>query len=140
MAPKSGAEQAVRDIRRQTRKNYSAEEKVRIVLSGLRGEDSIAELCRREGIAVTHKPRLLSDNGASYIAGDLAQWLDEKGMDHVRGAPNHPQTQGKIERWHQTLKTESCWKTISCPAIWKPGSKPSSSITATADATKASAI
>jgi len=46
----------------------------------------------------------LSDNGASYIAGDLADYLDEKGMDHVRGAPYHPQTQGKIERWHQTMK------------------------------------
>ena len=34
----------------------------------------------------------------------LAEWLDGNGMDHVRGAPNHPQTQGKIERWHQTLK------------------------------------
>jgi len=45
------AEQTVRDIRRRTRKQYSAEEKIRIVLSGLRGEESIAELCRREGIA-----------------------------------------------------------------------------------------
>ena len=53
---------------------------------------------------VVHKPRLLSDNGSSYIAGDLAAWLEDQGMDHVRGAPNHPQTQGKIERWHQTLK------------------------------------
>lgn len=53
---------------------------------------------------VVHKPRLLSDNGSSYIAGDLADWLEGYGMDHVRGAPNHPQTQGKIERWHQTLK------------------------------------
>ncbi len=53
---------------------------------------------------VRHKPRLLSDNGSSYIAGELAEWLDNKGMSHVRGAPNHPQTQGKIERWHQTLK------------------------------------
>jgi transposase InsO family protein len=53
---------------------------------------------------VVHKPRLLSDNGSSYIAGDLAAWLDERDMEHVRGAPYHPQTQGKIERWHQTLK------------------------------------
>jgi putative transposase len=53
---------------------------------------------------VVHKPRLLSDNGSSYIAGDLADYLDNQGMEHVRGAPNHPQTQGKIERWHQTLK------------------------------------
>ncbi len=53
---------------------------------------------------VGHKPRLLSDNGSSYIAGDLADWLDERDMRHTRGAPYHPQTQGKIERWHQTLK------------------------------------
>ena len=53
---------------------------------------------------VVHKPRLLSDNGSSYIAGELAEWLDERNMGHVRGAPNHPQTQGKIERWHQTMK------------------------------------
>ena len=53
---------------------------------------------------VVHKPRLLSDNGSSYISGDLAEWLDGQGMQHTRGAPYHPQTQGKIERWHQTLK------------------------------------
>ena len=55
---------------------------------------------------VVHKPRLLSDNGSSYVAGDLADFLEDKGMDHVRGAPHHPQTQtqGKIERWHQTMK------------------------------------
>ena len=53
---------------------------------------------------VRHKPRLLSDNGASYISGELADWLNENSMKHTRGAPYHPQTQGKIERWHQTLK------------------------------------
>ncbi len=53
---------------------------------------------------VRHRPRLLSDNGPCYSAGELAQWLDKQAMDHVRGAPCHPQTQGKIERWHQTLK------------------------------------
>jgi len=55
-------------------------------------------------VVVRHKPRLLSDNGASYVSGELADWLGSQGMDHVRGAPYHPQTQGKIERWHQTLK------------------------------------
>jgi transposase len=45
------AERTIRDIRRQTRKRYSSEEKIRIVLAGLRGEDSIAELCRQEGIS-----------------------------------------------------------------------------------------
>ena len=55
-------------------------------------------------VNVQHRPRLLSDNGPSYISAELADWLDDNGMDHVRGAPYHPQTQGKIERWHQTLK------------------------------------
>jgi transposase InsO family protein len=57
-----------------------------------------------DGAKVVHKPRLLTNNGSSYIFGDLAQWLQDRGMVHVRGAPCHPQTQGKIERWHQTLK------------------------------------
>ena len=57
-----------------------------------------------DSVAVLHKPRLLSDNGSSYIAGDLAEWLGDRGIRHIRGAPFHPQTQGKIERWHQTLK------------------------------------
>ena len=51
MTPKEPAEKAVRDIRRKTRRQYSSEEKIRIVLEGLRGEESIASLCRREGIA-----------------------------------------------------------------------------------------
>ena len=53
---------------------------------------------------VLHRPRLLSDNGSSYISEELAKWLESHDMDHVRGAPYHPMTQGKIERWHQTLK------------------------------------
>ena len=50
------------------------------------------------------RPKLLSDNGSSYIAGDLAKWLADRKIKHLRGAPYHPMTQGKIERWHQTLK------------------------------------
>ena len=53
---------------------------------------------------VQHKPRLLSDNGPCYIAGELAEYIEAQRMSHVRGAPFHPQTQGKIERWHQTMK------------------------------------
>jgi putative transposase len=55
-------------------------------------------------VCVRHKPRLLSDNGPGYIATDLAEWLEKQKIRHLRGAPCHPQTQGKIERWHQTLK------------------------------------
>lgn len=50
-----------------------------------------------------HTP-LLSDNGSSYVSAELALWLEEQCMAYVCGAPNHPQTQGKIEPWHQTLK------------------------------------
>ena len=53
---------------------------------------------------VMQRPRLLSDNGSSYVSGDLAKWLERQDMRHTRGAPYHPMTQGKIERWHQTLK------------------------------------
>ena len=56
---------------------------------------------------VRHRPQLLSDKGSSYIANDLAAWMDDHQMTHVRGAPYHPMTQGKIERWHQTLKKRS---------------------------------
>jgi putative transposase len=82
---------------------------------------------------VIHRPRLLSDNGSSYIAADLAKWLDGQNMEHVRGAPYHPMTQGKIERWH------SCSKTITCRTISKPRSRPSSPTTITCDITRASA-
>ena len=53
---------------------------------------------------VQHKPRLLSDNGSCYISGELAEWMQKQEMEHIRGAPFHPQTQGKIERWHETMK------------------------------------
>jgi len=49
-------------------------------------------------VHVLHKPRLLSDNGSNYVSGELAEWLQDKGMKHSRGALYHPQTQGKIER------------------------------------------
>jgi len=53
---------------------------------------------------VRHRPRLLSDNGPAYLPKALAQYIKRKNMDHVRGAPYHPMTQGKIERWHRTMK------------------------------------
>ncbi len=51
---------------------------------------------------VRHKPGLLSDNGPSYIAGERADYIEAQRMSHVWSAPMHPQTQGKIERWHET--------------------------------------
>ena len=55
-------------------------------------------------VNVVHKPRLLSDNGSSYISNEVADWITDNQMSHVRDAPYHPLTQGKIKRWHQTLK------------------------------------
>jgi transposase InsO family protein len=56
-------------------------------------------------LRVDQRPRLLSDNGPSYVAAELADWLGEQGMSHTRGKPYHPMTQGKIERWHLSLKS-----------------------------------
>jgi putative transposase len=78
--------------------------------TGMRAEDVTATLdlaLRASGLdqaTPADRPRLLSDNGSSYIAGELAEWLEDRKIKHVRGAPYHPMTQGKIERWHQTLK------------------------------------
>src|SRR5213082_2182351 len=73
---KDKAEKVVKDIRRATRKQYSAEEKIRIVLEGLRGEDSIAELCHREDIAQNLYYRWSKDfleAGKKRLAGDTAR-------------------------------------------------------------------
>ena len=56
-------------------------------------------------VEVDRRPRLLSDNGPSYVATELTDWLGEHGMSHTRGKPYHPMTQGKIERWHLSLKS-----------------------------------
>ena len=82
---KEPAEQVVKDIRRATRKHYSAEEKIRIVLEGLRGEDSIAELCRREGIPPSVYYRWSKDfleAGKKRLSGDTAR---EATSDEVKG-------------------------------------------------------
>ena len=55
-------------------------------------------------IKVKHRPRLLSDNGPCYLSGELKSYLEKRGMTHTRGAPYHPMTQGKIERYHRSMK------------------------------------
>src|SRR5712672_2541419 len=73
---KAPAEQVLKDIRRQTRRQYSAEEKIRIVLEGLRGEESISELCRREGIAASMYygwSKEFLEAGKRRLAGDTAR-------------------------------------------------------------------
>ena len=73
---KAPAERVVKDIRRQTRRQYSAEEKIRIVLEGLRGEENISELCRREGIAASMYygwSKEFLEAGKRRLAGDTAR-------------------------------------------------------------------
>jgi len=55
-------------------------------------------------VFVQHRPRLLSDNGSCYISGELQQYLADRGFTHSRGKPYHPMTQGKIERYHRSMK------------------------------------
>lgn len=55
-------------------------------------------------VCVRHRPRLLSDNGPAYLSKDLAKFLKRKQIEHIRSAPYHPMTQGKIERYHRSMK------------------------------------
>ena len=68
--------------------------------------DDALEFTGLDQIHVKHKPRLLSDNGPSYVASELKAYLDDQGMTHTRGRPYHPMTQGKIERWHRSMKNQ----------------------------------
>ena len=86
---------------------------------------------------VVHRPRLLSDNGSSYISADLAEWLDKRNMDHVRGAPCHPRTRARSNAGIKRSRTASCWRTIICPATSRPRSTPSSINTIIAAITRA---
>ena len=84
---KASADRVVKDIRRATRKQYSAEEKIRIVLEGLRGDDSIAELCRREGIAqgVYYKwSKDFMEAGKKRLAGDTARAANTDEVKELR--------------------------------------------------------
>jgi len=77
-----------------TMKSQDAERTLKLALSK-------AEI---EKVKVYHKPRLLSDNGPAYHSKELAQFLTERRIRHIHGAPYHPMTQGKIERWHRSMK------------------------------------
>ncbi len=84
---KEPAEKVIKDIRRATRKQYSAEEKIRIVLEGLRGEESIAALCRREGIAESiyyNWSKEFLEAGKKRLAGDTARAATSDEVKHLR--------------------------------------------------------
>ena len=84
---KASAEAVIKDIRRATRKQYGAEEKIRIVLEGLRGEESIASLCRREGIAESlyyNWSKEFLEAGKKRLAGDTARAATSDDVKQLR--------------------------------------------------------
>ena len=87
MSKKASAEATVRNIRRKTRRKYSAEEKIRIVLEGMRGDHTIAELCRREGISENLYYRWSKDfleAGKSRLVGDTKREAKSKQVKALR--------------------------------------------------------
>ena len=73
---------------------------------------TLKEALNTAGLTKKQRPKLLSDNGPCYISAELQDWLKDHELSHTRGKPYHPMTQGKIERWHRSLKNRIPWKTI----------------------------
>ena len=76
-------------------------------MSALDVQDTLQMALDKTGldhVLVQHRPRLLSDNGSCYVSGKLKTFLESKRIEHTRGAPYHPMTQGKIERYHRSMK------------------------------------
>ena len=87
--------------------------------SNMKAEDvkrCVEKAMKRAGIGKKNAPRLLSDNGSCYIAKDLGEYLSlDQGIEHIRGKPLHPQTQGKIERYHRSIKSVVLLDNYYCP-------------------------
>ena len=77
--------------------------------------DLAVERAGVEGVPAARRPRLLSDNGSAYISGELRDYLENRGMDHTRGRPYHPMTQGKIERYHRSMKNVVTLRNYTIP-------------------------
>ena len=75
-------------------KNMESTDAMRVVEQGI----------EETGLDASNRPRLLSDNGSCYVSNEFSKFIHDQKMSHVRGAPYHPQTQGKIERYHRTMK------------------------------------
>ena len=89
MIPASSAEETIKDIRRATRRHWSAEDKIRIVLEGLRGETGVRELCRREGIATNlyySWSKEFLEAGKKRLVGDTERQADSRDVTDQRGA------------------------------------------------------
>jgi transposase len=87
MAKEGSAEATIRDIKRKTRRKYNAEEKIRIVIEGLRGEETIAELCRREGIAESlyySWSKEFMEAGKARLSGNTKRQASSNEVDELR--------------------------------------------------------
>jgi transposase len=108
MRKKRSAEKTVRDIRRATRRHYSAEEKIRIVLEGLRGEDSIAELCRREGLnsnVYYRWSKEFLEAGKKRLAGDTSREATSNEVKELRAQSSAlKETLGELLMENRLLK------------------------------------
>ena len=108
MRKKSSAQKTIRDIRRATRRHYSAEEKIRIVLEGLRGEDTIAELCRREGLnsnVYYRWSKEFMEAGKKRLAGDTAHEATSDEVKQLRAESSAlKETLGELLMENRLLK------------------------------------
>jgi len=108
MTNRRSVEQSVRDIRRRTRKKYSAEEKIRIVLEGLRAEDSVAELCRREGInpnVYYRWSKEFMEAGKKRLSGDIVREATSDEVKELRAeASALKETLGEVVMENRLLK------------------------------------
>ena len=108
MRKKSSAQKTIRDIRRATCRHYSAEEKIRIVLEGLRGEDTIAELCRREGLnsnVYYRWSKEFMEAGKKRLAGDTAREATSDEVKQLRAESSAlKETLGELLMENRLLK------------------------------------
>jgi len=82
-------------------------------------EETLMMALKKSGLEqarVRHHPMLLTDNGPAYLSKDLARFLKRKNLEHIRGAPYHPMTQGKIERFHRSMKNVVLLQNYYSPA------------------------
>lgn len=114
---KENAESTVRKIRRKTRKKYNAEDKIRIVIEGLRGEDSVAELCRKEGISQSlyYKwSKEFLEAGKSRLAGDTKRQADGTEVKEMR----HENEQMKLLIAELSLRNRMLKKNLHGEKMW----------------------
>ena len=129
---KSPGEKLVKDIKRATRKQYSSEEKIRIVLDGLRGEDSIAELCRREGISqgIYYKwSKDFMEAGKKRLACDTARAANTDEVKDLRREARDLKEVVAEQTLELRLLKKTCWALLIDTAYRLPGTSPVKIIT-----------